>query len=253
MGTDRLRPAPHVRTYWTYDLPFGKDRHVPSTTRSSTSSSAGGRPGHRAHPDRPPVPAHERTTDAQSGGRGRRPQRDGRQGTAENDQRPPGPNGNVSGSTSARGAEAEPTRRAHRPPTNPASRVSTDLYGPGFWNADLGLAKNFRLGGQSRINFEALFINAFNHRNTLVGNDRWRDVQHRLDDVRAVNDRREQRAADSVQGGVLFLAVVRSQIGSSGFGAPPEVPNYRTTEITELPNYRATELPNYRATELLSH
>ena len=43
------------------------------------------------------------------------------------------------------------------------------LYGPGFWNADLGLAKNFRLGGQSRVNFEALFINAFNHRNTLVG------------------------------------------------------------------------------------
>jgi hypothetical protein len=44
------------------------------------------------------------------------------------------------------------------------------LYGPHFWTADFGLAKNFRVPGDRRINFETLFINAFNHRNVLVGN-----------------------------------------------------------------------------------
>jgi hypothetical protein len=43
------------------------------------------------------------------------------------------------------------------------------LYGPGLIVADLGLAKTFVLDGQRRFNFEALFINAFNHRNTTVG------------------------------------------------------------------------------------
>jgi hypothetical protein len=43
------------------------------------------------------------------------------------------------------------------------------LYGPGLIVADLSLAKTFSLGGQRRFNFEALFINAFNHRNTTVG------------------------------------------------------------------------------------
>ncbi len=43
------------------------------------------------------------------------------------------------------------------------------LYGPGLISADLGLAKTFTFGGVRRFNFEALFINAFNHRNTTVG------------------------------------------------------------------------------------
>ena len=43
------------------------------------------------------------------------------------------------------------------------------LYGPGLITADLGLAKAFRLGADRRFNFEALLINAFNHRNTTVG------------------------------------------------------------------------------------
>jgi hypothetical protein len=43
------------------------------------------------------------------------------------------------------------------------------LYGPGLIVADLSLAKTVRLGGERRFNFEALFINAFNHRNTTVG------------------------------------------------------------------------------------
>ena len=43
------------------------------------------------------------------------------------------------------------------------------MYGPGLWDADLGLAKAFRTGGGTTFNFEALFINAFNHRNPIVG------------------------------------------------------------------------------------
>jgi hypothetical protein len=44
------------------------------------------------------------------------------------------------------------------------------LYGPGLWVIDAGLAKTFRLGGTTRFNFEALLINATNHRNPIVGN-----------------------------------------------------------------------------------
>jgi hypothetical protein len=44
------------------------------------------------------------------------------------------------------------------------------LYGPGFWNVDLGLAKRVAMGGRFSINVEALFLNAFNHPNYLIGN-----------------------------------------------------------------------------------
>jgi hypothetical protein len=44
------------------------------------------------------------------------------------------------------------------------------LYGPGFWNLDLGLAKRVELGGRFSLNVEALFLNAFNHPNYLIGN-----------------------------------------------------------------------------------
>jgi hypothetical protein len=42
------------------------------------------------------------------------------------------------------------------------------LYGPGYTNADLSIAKTFRAGGTA-INFEAVMINAFNLRNSTVG------------------------------------------------------------------------------------
>ena len=55
-------------------------------------------------------------------------------------------------------------------PTTPGEQGQyVYLYGPGLWTADLGLAKTFSLPGAARINFEALFINAFNHRNVVVG------------------------------------------------------------------------------------
>lgn len=43
------------------------------------------------------------------------------------------------------------------------------LYGPGYWNADIGLAKRFTIGGGAWVNVEALFLNAFNHPSYLVG------------------------------------------------------------------------------------
>jgi hypothetical protein len=55
-------------------------------------------------------------------------------------------------------------------PTTPGQQGEyVYLYGPGLWTIDLGLNKTFRLGGESTFNFETLFINAFNHRNPIVG------------------------------------------------------------------------------------
>jgi hypothetical protein len=43
------------------------------------------------------------------------------------------------------------------------------LYGPGYWNADIGLSKRFSIGGGAWVNVEALFLNAFNHPSYLIG------------------------------------------------------------------------------------
>lgn len=57
-----------------------------------------------------------------------------------------------------------------RYPTEPGQQGQyVYLYGPGMWNVDIGLNKTFRLGGDRVFNFEALFINAFNHRNPVAG------------------------------------------------------------------------------------
>jgi hypothetical protein len=56
------------------------------------------------------------------------------------------------------------------PPTTPGELGQfVYLYGPGLWTTDLGISKQFATGGPTRLNFEALLINAFNHRNPLVG------------------------------------------------------------------------------------
>ena len=55
-------------------------------------------------------------------------------------------------------------------PTEPGQQGQyVYLYGPKMVTVDIGLNKTFRLGGDRTFNFEALFINAFNHRNTVVG------------------------------------------------------------------------------------
>jgi hypothetical protein len=57
-----------------------------------------------------------------------------------------------------------------RYPTEPGQQGQyIYLYGPGMWTVDIGLSKTFRVGGDRTFSFEALFINAFNHRNTVVG------------------------------------------------------------------------------------
>src|SRR5262249_49505269 len=42
------------------------------------------------------------------------------------------------------------------------------LYGPRFWNVDLGIGKRFTIG-HAYVDFEGLFIDAFNHTAFLVG------------------------------------------------------------------------------------
>ena len=57
------------------------------------------------------------------------------------------------------------------PPTTPGELGQfVYLYGPGFWNLDLGLAKRIETGSRFSVNVEALFLNAFNHPNYLIGN-----------------------------------------------------------------------------------
>ena len=57
-----------------------------------------------------------------------------------------------------------------RYPTSPGEQGEyIYLYGPGLFTLDLGLSKAFQISGQRRVNFETLFINAFNTRNTTVG------------------------------------------------------------------------------------
>jgi hypothetical protein len=56
-------------------------------------------------------------------------------------------------------------------PTQPGQQGQyVYLYGPKMVTVDLGLNKTFRFAGDRTFNFEGLFINAFNHRNTVVGN-----------------------------------------------------------------------------------
>jgi len=83
----------------------------------------------------------------------------------------PGPNGNVyffDEKLIGPDGRANPQHLA--PPTTPGEFGRfIYLYGPGLWTADLGIAKNFRTGRGTSFNFEALMINAFNIRNIVAG------------------------------------------------------------------------------------
>jgi hypothetical protein len=43
------------------------------------------------------------------------------------------------------------------------------LYGPGYWNVDMGIAKRFTAPGKLYVSFEALFLDLFNATTFLVG------------------------------------------------------------------------------------
>jgi hypothetical protein len=83
----------------------------------------------------------------------------------------PGPNGNVyffDERVIGPDGRANPSLVA--PPTTPGELGQfVYLYGPGLFNMDLGIAKTFRTGGGTTFNFEALMVNALNTRNSLVG------------------------------------------------------------------------------------
>jgi Carboxypeptidase regulatory-like domain len=161
------------QTYWTYDLPFGKDRHF-AIDNALLDQILGGWSASgvvRIQTGRPFLLTSGRQTLNQEDA-----------GvilngiTVEELQSMinvrSGPNGNVFWVDERLvGADGRANPQLLAPPTNPGEQGQyVYLTGPGFWTADLGLAKNLRIGGDRRINFEALFINAFNHRNTLVGN-----------------------------------------------------------------------------------
>lgn len=83
----------------------------------------------------------------------------------------PGPNGNVYFfDAQLIGPDGRANAQYLAPPTTPGDFGRfVYLYGPRLASVDLGIAKRFRTGGSTSFNFEALMVNAFNARNTLVG------------------------------------------------------------------------------------
>lgn len=83
----------------------------------------------------------------------------------------PGPNGNVFFvDQQLIGADGRANPDFIAPPRTPGQQGQyVYLTGPRLVVADIGLSKSFRLGGERRFNFEALLINAFNHRSPIVG------------------------------------------------------------------------------------
>ena len=210
LGSDRLRPAPHVPDlrHLRPAVRQGTARRR-SRTRSSTRSFGGwSASGVVAHPDRPAVPADQRPSDAQPGGRRRRPQRHHRRGSAEDGQRPSRPNGNVFffdetliGADGRANPDAHRARR--RPPASSASTCISTARASGPPTS--ASPRTSASPGGSRINFEALFINAFNHRNSLVGGTGGATFSIDSTTFGQTTTAAHRRAADSVQAGVLFL------------------------------------------------
>jgi hypothetical protein len=83
----------------------------------------------------------------------------------------PGPNGGVYFVDERLiGSDGRANPELLAPPTTPGQQGQyVYLTGPGFWNVDLGFAKMFTVTGSQRINVEVLAINAFDHRNNVVG------------------------------------------------------------------------------------
>src|SRR4030095_288782 len=161
------------QSYWTYELPFGRNR-LPGIEISVLNQVAGGWALNgilRMQTGRPFLLTSGRLTVNQ---------RDGGAVlngiTADDLQKMvtvrPGPNGNVYVfPESLIGSDGRANPDLLAPPPIPGQLgCFIDLYGPGLWTVDLGLAKQFDLASTKHLSFEVLFINAFNHRNTVVGN-----------------------------------------------------------------------------------
>jgi Carboxypeptidase regulatory-like domain len=160
------------QTYWTYELPFGQNRHF-NINNAVVDQILGGWSASgivKIQTGRPFLLTSGRQTFNQ--------QDAGviLNGITVNELQTlvkvsPGTNGNVFFlDPKLIGADGRSNPQYITYPTTPGELGQyVYLYGPGLWTADLGLAKTFRTGGGSTFNFETLFINAFNHRNTIVG------------------------------------------------------------------------------------
>jgi hypothetical protein len=162
----------HVfQTYWTYQLPVGSDRHF-KIDNAVLNQVFGGWAASgivRIQSGRPfLLTSGRQTLNQQDAGVVLN-------GITVKDLQKmvnvrPGPNGNVFFFDEALiGADGRANPQLLAPPTTPGEQGQyVYLYGPGLWTADLGLSKRFGIGRRT-FNFESLFINAFNHRNTTVG------------------------------------------------------------------------------------
>jgi hypothetical protein len=160
------------QSYWTYELPFGRDRAV-NIQNSVLNQVFGGWAFNgivRIGSGRPFLLTSGRQTVNQfDAGVVLR-------GISVDDLQKmvnvrPGPNGNVFFFDERLiGPDGRANPDLIAPPTTPGELGQyVYLYGPGLTSFDLGLAKLFGVGGDRTINFETLFINAFNTRNTVVG------------------------------------------------------------------------------------
>lgn len=159
-------------TYWTYELPFGRGRHF-NISNSVLDQLVGGWAFSgiaRVQTGRPfLLTSGRQTLNQQDSGvilNGI---------TVEELQQMvsvrPGPAGNLFFFDEALiGADGRANPQFLGYPTTPGQHGQyVYLYGPGLWTVDLGINKTFRFGGPRTFNFEALMINAFNHRNPIVG------------------------------------------------------------------------------------
>lgn len=160
------------QSYWTYELPIGRDRRV-GINNAILNSIVGGWSINgifRAQSGRPFLLTSGRSTVNQT---------DAGvvlNGISTKDLQKmvnvrPGANGNVFFFDEGLiGPDGRANTALLAPPTTAGERGQyVFLYGPGLWNIDLGLAKRFATPGGTSVAVEGLFINAFNHPNYLVG------------------------------------------------------------------------------------
>jgi hypothetical protein len=160
------------QSYWTYELPFGRDRHFGIENAALDQIFGGWALSGiaRLQSGRPfLLTSGRQTLNQEDAGVILR-------GITVDELQDmvnvrPGSNGNVY-YLDARliGPDGRANPELIGSPTTPGEQGQyVYLYGPRLVTLDLGLNKSFRLGGQRTFNFESLLINAFNHRSPIVG------------------------------------------------------------------------------------
>jgi hypothetical protein len=162
----------NFQTYWTYDLPIGPGRRK-SFSHAFLNEALGGWSVSgivRAQTGRPfLLTSGRQTLNQQDAGVVLN-------GISVSDLQKminvrPGPNGAVFFvDDSLIGPDGRANPQVIASPTTPGQQGQyVYLYGPGLWSVDLSIAKVFRPGATRRVDFEALLVNAFNTRDTIVG------------------------------------------------------------------------------------